>query len=51
MQISVKGNDGITRIISPYGTLSTIEYDTKAELDQARKDLVKLDKSLHGYNG
>ena len=51
MEIAVKGNDGVTRIISPYGTLSTLGFDTKAELDQARKDLVKLDRSLHGHNG
>ena len=49
MEISLKGNDGITRIMTPYGTLSTTSPDTKSELDQARRDIVKMDRAGHGH--
>ena len=50
--ITGKGNGRDIPYISPYGTLSTFPATEKVlELDQARKDLVKMDRALHGHRG
>jgi len=50
--ITGKSNGKDVPYISPYGTLSTIPTTDKVlELDQARKDLVKIDRALHGHTG